>query len=185
MYKGYFLEEIRRFVFIFFNGDTNLRLFPKTSAIFILLVFIACAPKIMVYHDEDSGEVFISKASIYEAVPPFEHPVKISEETVAKMMRSIKCEGFEAFSEEEIKEYAEKIAKAFRKCRTDSFVSFYISEKQVRNISGGEVYIKQGKVLWYFYPASEVYQRSPVVSDRMQCLGGKRYSFTLSGEESS
>lgn len=160
-----------------------MRFFPKTFICFLLLVFIACSPKIMVYHDEDSGEVFISGASIYDAVPPFEHPAKISEETAAKMMSSIKCEGFEAFSENEIKEYAEKIAKAFRKCRTDSFISFYVSEKQVRNISGGEIYIKQGKIVWYFYPASEVFLRSPVVSDRMQCLSGKRYAFTLSGDE--
>jgi len=159
-----------------------LRLFPKVFISFLLLLIIACAPKIMVYHDEDSGEVFISTASIYDAVPPFEHPAKISTETVVKMMKSIKCEGFNAFSESEIKEFAKKISRAFRKCRTNSFISFYISEKQVRYISGGEIYIKQGKIVWFFYPASEIYMRSPVVSDRTKCLSAKRYVFTLDGE---
>ncbi|RMF93662.1 MAG: hypothetical protein D6734_09520, partial [Candidatus Schekmanbacteria bacterium] len=130
--------------------------FKKTAIILFLLCTVACAPRIMVYHNEDSGEVFISTASIYDAVPPFEHPAKISPEIIAKMMRAIKCEGFKAFSEEEIEEYAKRISKAFRKCRTDSFISFYISEKTVRYISGGEIYIKKGKVVWYFYPASEI-----------------------------
>ena len=162
-----------------------MNIFAKITAVTLLIVFVACAPRIMVYHDEDSGEVFISGASLYDAVPPFEHPAKISRETVARMMKSIKCEGFEAFTEKEIDEYSKRISKAFRKCRTDSFVSFYISEKTVRYISGGEIYIKKGKIIWYFYPASEIYLRSPVVSDRLKCLSMKRYVFTLSGQESS
>ncbi|RMF97838.1 MAG: hypothetical protein D6734_01220, partial [Candidatus Schekmanbacteria bacterium] len=59
---------------------------------------------------------------------------------------------------------------------------FYISEKTVRYISGGEIYIKKGKVVWYFYPASEIFLRSPVVSDRLKCLGKKRYEFSLQGD---
>jgi len=154
----------------------------KFIVFFNIFILCACSPHIIVYENTDQGEVFISEASLYDAVPPFQHPVKIPKDTIVKMMRQMKCDSYDIFTEPEIKNFAGEISAGLKKARKNSFVSFYISEQMLRYISGGEIYVKDSNVIWFFYPASELYQRSPVVSDRVKCLSNKKYIFTPTGE---
>ena len=99
------------------------------------------------------------------------------------MMSSMECNGKKVFSDKEVEEFAPQINKAFLKADSNSLISFYISENAVRDISCGEIWIKGDKCYWFFYPSSEIYLRSPVTDERIDCLNNKKYeiSITLPG----
>ncbi|OGL48669.1 MAG: hypothetical protein A3C43_09080 [Candidatus Schekmanbacteria bacterium RIFCSPHIGHO2_02_FULL_38_11] len=153
--------------------------------IFCLSLFLTgCIDRSIIYHVQNHGKIFLTGENFYgNETPPFNHPYKISDKTIASMMSSMECNGKKVFSDKEVEEFAPQINKAFLKADSNSLISFYISENAVRDISGGEIWIKGDKCYWFFYPSSEIYLRSPVTDERIDCLNNKKYeiSITLPG----
>ncbi|OGL42661.1 MAG: hypothetical protein A2042_04860 [Candidatus Schekmanbacteria bacterium GWA2_38_11] len=145
----------------------------------LLLTSLGCGGVKIIYEVPNHGGIFLSEKSLYNAKPQFDHPHKFSEKEISSIMSSLSCKEKKVFSDDEIKEFAGKIQEAFLETDPKSFISFYISENAVRNISGGEIYIKGDKCYWYFYPPSDIYLRSPAVDERLKCLSNKLFEISL------
>ena len=146
----------------------------------LLLASSGCGGKMkVIYQVQNHGIIFLSSKSLYNAKPQFDHPHKFSENEISSMMSSLSCKEKKVFSDNEIKEFAGKIRKAFLKADSKSFVSFYISQNAVKDISAGEIYIRGDKCYWYFYPPSDIYLRSPAINDTLKCLSNKLFEISL------
>jgi hypothetical protein len=155
----------------------------KKNKVLIFLVlailFTACKPRHIIYYIPNHGEILLSNLYLYDAKPPFNHPYKFTRDEISSMMRSLTCNGQRIFSEGEVREFSKPIAKAFAKAIKETFVSFYISERGVRSISGGEIYVKGERCIWFFYAPTEVFSRSPIIAKPAECLANKKYLLDL------
>lgn len=146
----------------------------------LFLFLSGCIDRSIIYHVPNQGKIFLIRENLYgNDNPPFNHPYKISEKTISSMMSSMECNGKKVFSDKEVKEFAPQIEKGFLKADSQSLISFYISENAVKDISGGEIYIKGDKCYWFFYPSTEIYLRSPVTDERLDCLNNKKYEISI------
>jgi len=170
---------------LFFEVTMKKNLKNKHPFLLIAIFFLSpfsfgCINRSIIYYVPNHGKIFLTRTSLYNnAEPPFNHPYQLSEKAISSMMSSLECNGNKVFSDKEIDEFASQICKAFLYADSKSFISFYISERAVSNISGGEIYIKENKCYWFFYPASEIYLRSPVPDERLECLSNKKFEIDI------
>ena len=153
--------------------------------LFYLFLFLnGCIDRSIIYHVPNHGKIFLVRENLYgNDNPPFNHPYNISQKTISSMMSSMECNGKKVFSDKEVEEFAPQIKKAFMEADSRSLISFYISESAVRDISGGEIYIKGDKCYWFFYPSAEIYMRSPVTDKRLDCLSKKKYEISITSPD--